>query len=43
MTGPRVYRLLIAGGDPEALYRTDPTSLLDLVLEGIAARPAGDS
>lgn len=43
VTGPWVYRLLIAGGDPEAVYRTDPTALLDLVLEGIAPRPAGDS
>ncbi|HEY6693820.1 MAG TPA: TetR/AcrR family transcriptional regulator [Solirubrobacteraceae bacterium] len=41
LTGPWVYRLLISGGDP-AIYRADPSQLLDLVLAGLA-RPAGDS
>jgi AcrR family transcriptional regulator len=35
LTGPWVYRLLISGGDP-AVYRLDPTALLDLVLGGLA-------
>jgi AcrR family transcriptional regulator len=35
LTGPWVYRLLISGGDP-AIYRLDPTELLDLVLNGLA-------
>jgi AcrR family transcriptional regulator len=43
LTGPWVYRLLISGGDPGVLYRADPSALLDLVLGGIEARPAGDS
>jgi AcrR family transcriptional regulator len=43
LTGPWVYRLLISGGDATALYRADPTELLDLVLGGLAARPPGDS
>ena len=43
LTGPWVYRLLISGPDPEAIYRADPTALLDLVLGGLAARPSGDS
>jgi AcrR family transcriptional regulator len=34
LTGPWVYRLLISGGDP-AVYRLDPTVLLDLVLSGL--------
>ena len=34
-TGPWVYRLLISGGDP-AVYRVDPTTLLDLILGGLA-------
>jgi AcrR family transcriptional regulator len=42
-TGPWVYRLLIAGGDTDAIYRTDPSALLDLLLQGLAARPDGDS
>jgi AcrR family transcriptional regulator len=37
LSGPWVYRLLISGGDP-AVYRGDPTSLLDLVLGGLANR-----
>jgi AcrR family transcriptional regulator len=37
LTGPWVYRLLIAGGDASAIYRFDPSSLLDLVLSGLAA------
>ena len=40
LTGPWVYRLLIMGGDPTEIYRTDPTELLDLILGGLA-RPAG--
>jgi AcrR family transcriptional regulator len=39
LTGPWVYRLLISGGDPEAVFRLDPSGLLDLILGGIAARP----
>lgn len=35
LTGPWVYRLLISGGDP-AVYRLDPTTLLDLILGGLA-------
>jgi AcrR family transcriptional regulator len=35
LTGPWVYRLLISGGDP-AVYRLDPTTLLDLALGGLA-------
>jgi AcrR family transcriptional regulator len=35
ITGPWVYRLLISGGDP-GVYRTDPTVLLDLILDGLA-------
>ncbi len=42
LTGPWVYRLLISGGDADAIFRLDPSGLLDLVLGGIAARPAGD-
>lgn len=38
-SGPWVYRLLISG--PEAVYRADPATLLDLVLEGMAARRHG--
>jgi AcrR family transcriptional regulator len=37
LTGPWVYRLLISGGDPDALFRLDPSGLLDLILGGIAA------
>jgi AcrR family transcriptional regulator len=37
LTGPWVYRLLIAGGDPDAIAQLDPSRLLDLVLGGIAA------
>jgi AcrR family transcriptional regulator len=43
LTGPWVYRLLLAGGDADAIYSLDPAALLDLVLPGMAARPAGDS
>ena len=43
LTGPWVYRLLIAGGDASAVYALDPSGLLDLILAGIAARPDGDS
>jgi hypothetical protein len=44
LTGPWVYRLLISGGDDtEAISRLDPSGLLDLILGGIAARPAGES
>jgi AcrR family transcriptional regulator len=43
LTGPWVYRLLISGGDSSAVYRLDPSSLLDLVLGGLTARPDGDS
>jgi AcrR family transcriptional regulator len=43
ITGPWVYRLLISGGDADAIYRLDPSALLDLILGGIAARPSGDS
>ena len=32
LTGPWVYRLLIAGGDADAIYSLDPAALLDLVL-----------
>ena len=39
LTGPWVYRLLISGGDPDAVFRLDPSGLLDLILGGIAARP----
>jgi AcrR family transcriptional regulator len=42
LTGPWVYRLLISGGDADAVYALDPSGLLDLVLGGIAARPEGD-
>jgi AcrR family transcriptional regulator len=41
LTGPWVYRLLISGGDPDAIFRLDPSGLLDLILRGIA-RPTGD-
>jgi AcrR family transcriptional regulator len=41
LTGPWVYRLLISGGDPDAIRRLDPSGLLDLILGGIA-RPTGD-
>jgi AcrR family transcriptional regulator len=41
LTGPWVYRLLISGGDPDAIFRLDPSGLLDLILGGIA-RPTGD-
>jgi AcrR family transcriptional regulator len=37
LTGPWVYRLLISGGDP-AVYRSDPSILLDLILGGLANR-----
>jgi AcrR family transcriptional regulator len=37
LTGPWVYRLLIAGGDASTIYRLDPSSLLELVLGGLAA------
>lgn len=37
LTGPWVYRLLISGGDA-AVYRVDPSSLLDLILGGLANR-----
>jgi AcrR family transcriptional regulator len=37
LTGPWVYRLLISGGDPDTIYRLDPTKLLDLILGGLAA------
>ena len=43
LTGPWVYRLLISGPNPQAVYRTDPVALLDLILGGLAARPSGDS
>jgi AcrR family transcriptional regulator len=43
LTGPWVYRLLISGGQANALDRVDPSALLDLVLQGLAARPGGDS
>ena len=43
LTGPWVYRLLIAGGDADAIYSLDPAALLDLVLPGLVARPDGDS
>jgi AcrR family transcriptional regulator len=43
LTGPWVYRLLISGGDPEVLYRADPSALLELVIGGLAPRPGGDS
>jgi AcrR family transcriptional regulator len=43
LTGPWVYRLLISGGDASTLYRTDPAALLDLLLQGLAARPGGGS
>jgi AcrR family transcriptional regulator len=43
LTGPWVYRLLISGADASALYRADPSGLLDLLLQGLAARPDGDS
>jgi AcrR family transcriptional regulator len=36
LTGPWVYRLLIAGGDEDAIGQLDPVRLLDLVLGGIA-------
>jgi AcrR family transcriptional regulator len=42
LTGPWVYRLLISGGHANAVYRVDPSALLDLVLQGLAARPGGD-
>jgi AcrR family transcriptional regulator len=37
VTGPWVYRLLISGGDVRAIFRPDPSALLDLVLHGLAA------
>jgi AcrR family transcriptional regulator len=37
LTGPWVYRLLISGGDPNAIFHLDPSGLLDLILGGIAA------
>jgi AcrR family transcriptional regulator len=37
LTGPWVYRLLISGGDA-AVYRSDPSILLDLILGGLASR-----
>jgi AcrR family transcriptional regulator len=43
LTGPWVYRLLISGADATAVYRADPSSLLDLLLQGLAARPDGES
>jgi AcrR family transcriptional regulator len=43
LTGPWVYRLLISGGQANALDRVDPSALLDLALQGLAARPGGDS
>jgi AcrR family transcriptional regulator len=43
LTGPWIYRLLISGGDAAAIYRADPSALLDLVLSGLAPRPDGDS
>jgi AcrR family transcriptional regulator len=43
ITGPWVYRMLIAGDDPTEIYRTDPTELLDLILAGLRPRPPGDS
>jgi len=38
ITGPWVYRLLIAGGDTDMALAIDPERLLDLVLPGMAAR-----
>jgi len=43
VTGPWVYRLLISGADAPAVYRADPSALLDLLLQGLAARPDGVS
>jgi AcrR family transcriptional regulator len=40
ITGPWVYRMLIAGDDPTELYRADPTALLDLILAGLRPRPS---
>ena len=37
ITGPWVYRLLIAAGDADALLQVDPPRLLDLDLGGIAS------
>jgi AcrR family transcriptional regulator len=37
LTGPWVYRLLISGGNASTIYRLDPSSLLELVLGGLAA------
>jgi AcrR family transcriptional regulator len=43
VTGPWVYRLLISGADAPAVYRADPSALLDLLLQGLAARPDDES
>jgi AcrR family transcriptional regulator len=43
LTGPWVYRLLIAGGDPAVVEHVDPRRLLDLVFGGIASQAAGSS
>jgi AcrR family transcriptional regulator len=43
LTGPWVYRLLISGADATAIHRADPSGLLDLLLQGLAARPDGES
>jgi AcrR family transcriptional regulator len=38
ITGPWVYRLLIAGGDTDMALAIDPERLLDLALPGMAAQ-----
>ena len=38
ITGPWVYRLLIAGGDTDMALAIYPERLLDLVLPGMAAQ-----
>jgi AcrR family transcriptional regulator len=43
LTGPWVYRLLISGADATAIHGADPSGLLDLLLQGLAARPSGTS
>jgi AcrR family transcriptional regulator len=37
LTGPWIYRLLISGGDEQAIFEVDPTAMLDLVLTGMRA------
>jgi AcrR family transcriptional regulator len=40
LTGPWVYRLLISGGDVDAVFALDPERMLDLVLPGMLANPS---